>query len=222
MFFERMFSLIGSSLIDLKIKLGNSYWKFMAKFSQWFKESLNTSSQRLWCLHANQSPCSFPHKNGTFNFCDYIINLIFRESLSLNFRVQFDAVLTLIILAVSIQSHVKSRCNSLIFVEVVLKHASQLRLGFGFVIAIPLMLFKFVDSGHNLPAVASATTELKFNHVRCIFVAQNLAGSRWSTWRSPFSSCCQCWRGPQIQARSRENSEEGRRGTGLVKLSLHF
>ena len=126
---------------------------------------------------------------GTFNLGDYVFNLIFRESVGLMLRVQFDPALTLIILAVSIKSDFKSRCDPLIFVEVVLKHPSDLWLSLGFVIADPILLFELVDRGHDLPAVASAATELELDHVRCVFVAQDLTGSRWGARGSPLGRC---------------------------------
>jgi len=119
--------------------------------------------------------------NGAFNLGDNVFNLIFREAVSFMLRVQFDPALTLIILAIRKQSDLKSRSNTLIFIEVVLKHASLLRLSLSFVIAVPIVFFKFLDRGHDLPAVASAPAELKLDHVGRILVAQYLAGSRWGT-----------------------------------------
>jgi hypothetical protein len=136
--------------------------------------SIHSHKYSIYILNSSYSFLVY----GTFNLGDYVFDLIFRESITLLFRVQFDPALSLILLAVCEQSHFQSRRDPLILIEVVLKHPSLLWLSLGFVVAVPVVLLQSLDRRHDLSAVASAATELELDHVRRFFVAQDLTGSR--------------------------------------------
>ena len=80
-------------------------------------------------------------------------------------------------LGTGIDSDFEATSNSLVHVQVV----DELTSAEDFL--------DFFDKSNGVLAVASAATELELDHVRCVFVAQDLTGSRCGARGSPLGRC---------------------------------